>query len=395
MSIFVPPTVTKELNSITTTMAATIKMECAATGYPAPDIVWYRNGERIVSNSVTVVDGGLLRIHSVDPKDEGIYQCFAGNVVGQVFSTAYLTVRTSDVHVKLPKLYGIKCYPIDYTSILVTFRATEPVDMITYYLKGEQPHSWDAVPPIRTSQRFIIAGKMDPLRTYTLHLRGLMEPPMEAHQKKKSQQQESMLIMSRLSKGVQCQTQGMEVMSTAFPDHIFLWWPHHQQHRKSNYSTVVDYYLVQLWNNETLDNPSLFATEVIGTTATLDEYKTWDEIEKMLVKVPVQAKFINSTYAMGTPESFVGMPQKESVAVAPGETRKKSLMRRQMTRTHFNVTEIRLAGNVTGLLIPNTKRVIARVIGVKEGEVVVDQDLQYVQWKTVRRRGRMVLLRDE
>lgn len=373
MSVFVPPTVTKELNSITTTMAATIKMECAAKGHPQPEIVWYRNGQQIKSNSVTVVDGGLLKIHSVDPRDEGIYQCFAKSEFGQSFTAAYLTVRTSDVHMKLPKLYGIKCYPINYASVLVTFRATEPVDMITYYLKGEEPHAWNAIPPIRTNLRkFVISDHMDPLREYTLHLRGLMKAATEPSMRMK---QESMLITSRLSKGVKCQTQGMDVLSTAFPDHIFIWWPKaaNGNTRKSNYSLAVDHFLVQLWNNETLNNPDLFSSEVIGTTSTVDEYKTWDEIEKLLVKIPAKANFINSTYALDSPPNFV---------VSEELPRKKAL--RPTSRMHLNVTEIRVAGHVTGLLIPNTKRVLARVIGVKAGEVVMDEELKYVQWREVR-----------
>lgn len=369
MSVLVPPTITKELSSITTTMAATIKMGCAASGHPLPQIEWYRNGALILSNSVTVFEGGQLRIHSVDPTDEGIYQCLARNEVGQVFSTAFLTVRSGGaVQEHPPRLYGTKCYPINYESVLVTFRATEPVDMITYYLKGT---SWEAVPPIKASQKFIISGRMDPLREYTLHLRGLtraLTEPGQPHPP--SKKQESMLTMSRLSKGIQCQTQGLEVLSTAFPDDVFLWWSKVNSHnqRKSNYSVELDYYLVQLISfGSTAHLPS----EMLGATAALDEYKTWDEIQGMLVKIPFRATLINSTYVVGTPETFALSQLDAAKTLQP------------VTRVHYNVTEFRVAGNVTGLLIPNTKRVLVRVIGVKSGEVVADADLKYVQWKSV------------
>lgn len=362
-------------------MAGTVRLECSATGYPEPDIEWYRNGEKILTNSVTSVDGGQLRINSVDPKDGGIYQCMAKNEIGQAFSAAFLTVRLSGVASNLPRLYGVKCYPLNYGSVLVTFRSTKPVEMINYYLSADNPSSWEAVPPVKTSEKFIITGKMDPLREYTLHLRGLIETSPDPSQPLKTGQ-DSMLMMSQLSKGVTCQTQGMELLSTPFPDHVFLWWPttNHQhinnniQHqRKNNYTLDVDHYLVQLWNNDTLDNPSLFATEVIGTIGELDEYQTWNEIEKQLVKIPSEASLINSTFVTGSAETFVQSSKEVG-------SKKKHQIR---TRTHFNVMQVKLNGNVTGILIPNTKKVLARVIGVKDGHVVLDQDLRYVQWKKV------------
>lgn len=377
VSIAMPPIITKKLVSIATTMGAKIRMECAATGAPPPDIVWYRNGRRVVSNSVTTVEGELLRIHSVDPTDEGMYQCMARNELGQAFTTAYLTVRKAVLQGTLPRLYGIKCYPIDYRSILVTFRSTMPVDMITHYLKADNPLALEVVPPVRTSEKFVISGQMDPLRNYTLILRGLTKAAMDPLQMGKKQ--ESMLIMSRLSKGTQCATQGLEVLSTAFPDHVFIWWPLSSgiSQRRSNYTLELDHFLVQLWNNDTLNAPSPFASEIIGTTGALDEYMTWEEIEKMLVKIPGEQKFINSSYVVGTPDTFT---RSSSAAAAPG-VRRKSL--RQPTRTHLNVTEIRVPGHVSGVLIPKTKRVLARVLGVRAGEVIEDEDMKYVQWKRV------------
>lgn len=114
VSVFVAPTVTKELNSITTTMVASITMECGAVGFPQPEIVWFKNGHRIVSSLVSVIAKDTLRIHSVEPEDQGIYQCFATNDAGQAYSTAYLTVRTNDLQLKMPRLYGIKCYPENF-----------------------------------------------------------------------------------------------------------------------------------------------------------------------------------------------------------------------------------------------------------------------------------------
>lgn len=347
-------------------MAANIRMECAATGTPEPNIQWFRNGELLASNSVIVVDGGLLRIHSVDPTDDAIYQCFASNAAGMAYSTAYLTVRTSTTALEatLPRVYDVKCYPIDYQSILVTFRATKPVHMINYYLMGDTLEAV-APAPVPTNHHFNITGLMDPLRAYTLHLRGFTTDPHQMTTKV-----ESRLIMSRLSKGIKCQTQGLELLSTAFPDHVFLWWP--PTNGKNNYTAPVDHYLIQLWGNDTRtsDNNWSMDGDVTGTNGQLDEYKTWNEIDQMLHKIPAEMSVINTSYVVDGAESFL----KQSI---DGKRRKPSI------RFHFNVTQIKVPRNVSGILIPNTKRVWARVIGVRAGEVIPDEELQYVQWKKV------------
>ena len=114
-----------------------------------------------------------------------------------------------------------------------------------------------------------------------------------------------------------------------------------------------------------------------GTTGHLDEYKTWNEIEGMLEPVPTEVSVINSSYAVGGLDSLV-QPTGGSLELT---TRKKQI--RPVTSTHVNVTQIKVSANVSGLLIPNTKRIYARVIAVKAGEEIVDQDLKFVQWKKV------------
>ncbi|KAH9489612.1 hypothetical protein Btru_037521 [Bulinus truncatus] len=66
----------------------TVQMPCKATGEPKPTYYWNRNeivfnpsgnGDRIVQ----LPDAGTLVINMTDPKDEGIFQCFAVNDFGR------------------------------------------------------------------------------------------------------------------------------------------------------------------------------------------------------------------------------------------------------------------------------------------------------------------------
>lgn len=48
------------------------------------------------------------------------------------------------------------------------------------------------------------------------------------------------------------------------------------------------------------------------------------------------------------------------------------------------ITEVRVPGNVTGILIPNTENIDIRVVvAIRNGDEELDQDLRYVKWETV------------
>lgn len=333
-----------------------------------PELTWYRNGKPIEHSPVTAISQGVLRLHSVEPEDEGIYQCFATNLAGQASTAGYLTVRSAENHHKLPRMHAIKCYPLNYNLVYVTFKSADSVEMVMYYLATENPSSWEVIQPVDSSKnRFFISGHMDPLREYVLYMRGLNRRDKNADNK------EGSILMSKLSKGVTCQTQGLEILSTAFPDKIFIWWPtllqsNRKQNNNNNYTIDIDHYVVQFWHNDST-NPTVFADQIIGTTAPLDEYQTWQEIERVLGKIAATTTAFNSTYPNYALDFDLGLPP---------------VKRRDEATMNVTITEVKVAGNVTGILIPNSNRVIARVLGVKRGETIDEQTVKFVQWKIVR-----------
>lgn len=64
-----------------------LTLQCAASGVPAPEISFERDGVGIVANppTVTITPGNestLLQFQSVKAEDTGTYRCIASNVVG-------------------------------------------------------------------------------------------------------------------------------------------------------------------------------------------------------------------------------------------------------------------------------------------------------------------------
>uniref|UniRef100_A0A5S6QID3 Ig-like domain-containing protein n=1 Tax=Trichuris muris TaxID=70415 RepID=A0A5S6QID3_TRIMR len=70
-------------------------LECEATGYPLPSIVWTRNGRTLpVSQRISVdFSGTVLTISSVGPDDAGEYTCFAANRLGRIQASAHVQLR--------------------------------------------------------------------------------------------------------------------------------------------------------------------------------------------------------------------------------------------------------------------------------------------------------------
>lgn len=89
---------------------------------------------------------------------------------------------------------------------------------------------------------------------------------------------------------------------------------------------------------------------MIGSYIQLDEYKcssNWSEISLFLEKIPATTNV-------------------------------------HTTDEDMTITELKIPGNVTGILIPNTNKVIVRVLAtITENGQVIEQDNRFVQWKTI------------
>lgn len=204
-----------------------------------------------------------------------------------------------------------------------------------------------------------------PFEPFTLYLRVLENTGYEKVMGSPS----NMYDMSRLSHGVKCAIQGCELflafvsqdqfffefikLSFAVPVYplfcqngLFIWWPKEEDMNATSY-------VIQFWHNDTTTNPTVFTEHIVGTTKVINEFHGQHDIEGDLVKIAAETN-VYANAIVGDSENAI-------------------------------ITEIRVAGNVTGILIPNATRLVVRVlVPVFDQDGEVKQDMRYVEWKTVR-----------
>lgn len=132
MVVTIAPIIKKSLTSYESHIASPVSFECQADGNPTPEITWYHNAIPINSSFTRYITGNKLNIHSFDPDEEGIYQCFARNIVGEVSSEGEIRLKAVESFEQLTEnpLQNIRCYAHTANTINVTFdRLISPVSI--------------------------------------------------------------------------------------------------------------------------------------------------------------------------------------------------------------------------------------------------------------------------
>lgn len=71
-----------------------VTLECFANGDPKPQVLWYKNGQRIITDSRVYFDSfGYLVITQVRVSDAGEYLCRAENVAGLATHNFLVSVK--------------------------------------------------------------------------------------------------------------------------------------------------------------------------------------------------------------------------------------------------------------------------------------------------------------
>ncbi|XP_055527115.1 protogenin isoform X2 [Wyeomyia smithii] len=402
VTILVPPMFLNNMTSYTSSVVASMSFNCSVSGNPQPKVTWYKNGREIKNNYIVHYSYPILRIHTIDPEDEGLYQCIAKNEAGETSVSMYLSIRDKDKYKRISKRpENIQCFPLDTTSLYVRFdRGVQYVntEYVMYYLASENPYSWYSSPPTQllTNNSMKITGPMvTPFQNYTVYLRACTVTSI-SEAESIGPAGKKQVIPSKLSKGVKCTSQGVPVLSTFFPNGIFIGWP--------RYTGVEPTAFIIQFKHDNSTSFSNISTQINGTRQILDDYITHEEVEPLLTKINITTKH----YLESIPVEITGKRKRKrrrrafDLAKNPKQIF-ESLTGTQLDLETYNqhaesdnlakhnqkfrqmfITQIKVSGNVTGILIPDKKSVIVRILGsvALDGEPM-KQDLRFVQWKTI------------
>ncbi|XP_050812974.1 brother of CDO isoform X1 [Gopherus flavomarginatus] len=90
VQVFEPPEVAMELSQQIIPWGQSAKFTCEVRGNPQPSVMWLRNAVPLSSNPRFRLSRKALRVLSVGPEDDGIYQCVAENEVGSAQAMVHL-----------------------------------------------------------------------------------------------------------------------------------------------------------------------------------------------------------------------------------------------------------------------------------------------------------------
>uniref|UniRef100_G3Q2K8 receptor protein-tyrosine kinase n=1 Tax=Gasterosteus aculeatus aculeatus TaxID=481459 RepID=G3Q2K8_GASAC len=81
------PQIKRHPTNVTLLVESKAVLPCVTLGNPKPDVTWLKDDELIkVSDRVTILDYGALKIHHIQKEDAGQYRCVARNSFGLAFS---------------------------------------------------------------------------------------------------------------------------------------------------------------------------------------------------------------------------------------------------------------------------------------------------------------------
>ncbi|KAL9952539.1 hypothetical protein ACROYT_G039808 [Oculina patagonica] len=80
----------------------TASFQCEVEGNPEPKVTWLKQNSSLLAGKQVVLSRGGLMITDVTSQDEGMYTCVARNILGEMTSSAMLSVQVSAVITRKP-----------------------------------------------------------------------------------------------------------------------------------------------------------------------------------------------------------------------------------------------------------------------------------------------------
>ncbi|XP_061612522.1 protogenin A-like isoform X2 [Phyllopteryx taeniolatus] len=181
VTVLAPPSLAEWPESLTRPRAGTARFVCRAEGFPAPQITWLKNGERIHSNGRIKMYSSKLVINQIIPEDDAIYQCQAENEQGAVLAMARLIVVMSEDRPSAPK--NIRADTVSSSAILLAwdrplYNADKVIAYSVHYMKAEGLNNEEYQVVIGNDTTRYIIDDLEPARNYTFYVVAYM--PMGA-----------------------------------------------------------------------------------------------------------------------------------------------------------------------------------------------------------------------
>lgn len=88
---------------VTTAVGNSVHLPCRATGYPEPQIRWYKDGASLVpSGRINIMSNGDLHLNNIHAEDQGQYMCSAENRGGSTGTTARIIIHQAPTFLREP-----------------------------------------------------------------------------------------------------------------------------------------------------------------------------------------------------------------------------------------------------------------------------------------------------
>ncbi|KAI5698206.1 hypothetical protein M8J75_003516 [Diaphorina citri] len=165
-----PPRMLSRPKSVSHPIAKTARFECDAEGVPKPNLVWLKNGKRLVINGRIKQRARELLMSNSVSDDSAIYQCVASNAGGEVWASARLIINAPKFPFNPPT--NLRCTPLGPTEIQLSWDfvpiPTNPVKAFTIHFLPT--NGGDEKQEVATSKSFTIK-KLEPYTNYSFYVR--------------------------------------------------------------------------------------------------------------------------------------------------------------------------------------------------------------------------------
>ncbi|KAM4744937.1 protogenin A [Anableps anableps] len=181
VTVLAPPSFVEWPESLTRPRAGTARFVCQAEGAPAPQITWFKNGEKVHSNGRIKMYHSKLVINQIILEDDAIYQCQAENELGSVLSMARLVVVMSEDRPSAPR--NIRADTVSSSAILLAwerpqYNSDKVIAYSVHYMKAEGLNNEEYQVVIGNDTTRYIIDDLEPARNYTFYVVAYM--PMGA-----------------------------------------------------------------------------------------------------------------------------------------------------------------------------------------------------------------------